>query len=194
MKYILLILVCATALGAGPANSVYNQNRKNENIIVKEKVVQFGSNLKIVGIPVTDLGPEYYYRKSPQKGEMINEDSLARKIAEEIAKKLVELGIRPVEPNKQDQTVAKANDLIDKRCASCHSGDNPDAGLSFVDEGGKLKLVDKNEKLTQPEIAWLMFSNVLDETMPKSGNKLNLDETKVVHEYAKYLTKQEKTK
>ena len=191
---LVMVMGVLASLGAAPT-SVYNQKR--EQVIVKEKVIQFGTAFKVIGIPVTDLSPEYYYKRSEDRQSTINEDYLAKKIAEELAKKLVELGIRPVNPNDktgENLVIEKARELVDKRCGSCHSGDKPDGQLSFLSSTGALDLSDKTEKLTQPEIAWLMFSNTLDENMPKNGNKLNNDEIKIIHEYAKYLTKLTKDK
>jgi hypothetical protein len=197
--FITIMLVCSISMGAAPQlsnyRSVYNNNR--EKILIQEKIVQFGNNLKIVGIPVTDLYPEYYYKKSENRGNMIDEDALAKKLADEIMKRFQEMGLRPSDQNngpKPDQTLSLARELVERRCATCHSGDRPDGGLSFLDEEGNLHLVDKNEKLTGVEIAWDMFSATLEEHMPKNGNKLKPEEVELLHNLAKYLTKEQKSK
>lgn len=189
-----LFLLTSTTYASNYRQSVYNNRQR---VVVQEKVIQFGSNLKVIGIPVTDLYPEYYYKTSEkQQGAMINEDALAKKIADELAKRLIEMGIRPVEPIKppSEKIVEDAVALIDKRCASCHTGDKPDGGLAFLDLNSKLNLRDVNEKLTDIEIAWDMFSAVLEEKMPKSGNKLAPNEVEILHKLAKYLTKTQREK
>lgn len=167
-------------------NSIYN---KVEKINVIEKTVEFGDKLRIIAVPVKDLNPEYYYQNKDKVSPKIDVDELAEKTAEIVIKKLLEIGNTRTGPTVENPVILNTYQLVEKRCATCHSGDTPAGDLSFVNKD-RLVLEDKSGILNERDIASLMFDvAAIEETMPKNGAKLTPEEKKVLRDYSKYLLK-----
>lgn len=182
-----------------PRQTAYNNKvTQKEQVVVREKIIQFGDNIRIVGIPVEETDAEYYFRKSKEGCAPALSEGDMQKLAGFLADELIKRGYtgggglgNPVEP-KISEAEAKFTSLVNTRCATCHSGDNAKDGLSFIKDG-KLLLEDLNDdvtkRLTKEELADIMFDSVLNQRMPKTGNKLTDEETAVFQTYKNELMK-----
>lgn len=192
-----LLIIVPPTLGGG-----YGQVSNNQ-LIIREKVVQFGDSFKIIGIPVSETKAEYYYQRKQSTGQFTDDD--AKKIASYVVDELLRRSgnipqnpqnpsnpPNPEQPNEGVSLIEKQTlPLINGRCGTCHSGDTAAGGLSFIKDD-KLKLEDLKGVLSEDSIAWMMFSATLDESMPKNGNKLTNEEINLLHDLAKHFTKRKR--
>lgn len=173
-------------------NVAANKYVQKEQIVVREKVIQFGDNVRIVGIPVEETDAEYYFRKSKEGCAPSLTDGDMQKLAGFLADELIRRGyagggLQPQDPKISDAE-AKFTSLVNSRCATCHTGENAKDGLSFMRDG-KLFLEDLEGKLTKEEIADQMLDSVLLERMPKTGTKFNNEEILTIQNYKNELIK-----
>lgn len=176
---VILSLFAANLSTANPRHRVVVRDQ----VVVKEKVVNYGQLLKIIAVPVTQTDAEYYWEKA-SKVEISDED--AQKIAEYVIKLLEERLEGEKTVNETETAVAE---IVNNKCLSCHNGEKKGGGLSFIGEDGSLSLSHEDGSLTQGEVAFLMFSATFDQTMPKGGEKLTDDEVSVLRKFAVTKTK-----
>lgn len=169
---------------------------------VNEKVVQFGDTLRVIGVPVNQTAPEYYFQASqtPQK-PCLTEDDI-QKIADLVIKSLETKFGPGVLPNpsptpapspSEDPVVTKAENIISQKCASCHGVSSHGGDFDFVSDG-KVALKDLQGSLPASDIAWMMYDAVFHGSMPKGQAALSDDEVSTLQDYALLLTKQERAK
>lgn len=146
MKFINAILI--VALLWNPVLAGHGYVQRNNNVVVRQKVVQFDEfqTLKVVAIPVSDTGLQYYYEAQPLRGSrklsQEDVDTLVNAIMSEFDKRFEvtdEAGEdEPGEPDSPEgtpdqptgqpaeaTTESKVIALFQERCATCHDGTNP---------------------------------------------------------------------
>jgi hypothetical protein len=189
-----MLLACSQVQAGG---KVAVKNIAVEKVTVVEKTIQFGDAFKVIGIPVNQLGAEYYY----QPKQNLTEDEAKRiavAVVEELARRGIIGGVVPPSPQPSPPEHPKlspieitALQLIKRRCATCHTGDTAAAGLAF--SNGTLELTDKTGKWDVAKIAGAMARQTLIGKMPKNGNKLTNEEVLVFQDLQDfYLSKDRK--
>lgn len=155
----------------------------NQRVVIREKVVNYGELLKVIAVPVTETDAEYYFEKA-SKVHISDDD--AKKIAEFVIKLLEEKLATDETTNELEQKVA---DLVNNNCLDCHNNDKRGGDLSFVGTDGSLTLSDTNGKLTEAEIAFLMYSQSFDQKMPKGKDPLSDEDVSLLKQYTLFKTK-----
>ena len=180
------LFIIATILSL---NSVaFSDNHRLRNVhqqfIIQDKILEFTSPYQInaYGIPVTNLGLDYYYK--------VISDAEREKLAELISTKVVEklkTSLPPTTPNPTNPTnIPTANDgntqitaLLTNKCINCHKGQEAKGGLSIFNENGTLADLTNEQK-------WNIFdrtdaSNLAPElVMPKGGTPLTNEEVTLI--------------
>lgn len=179
-----------------------NFARRNIRFISKQFVIDqhhgFDNSI-IFGVPVSDLGLEYYYRVKDQDELSIKDDDI-EKISNAVVAKLIEKlalptkpenpGVEPT-PDNPDQPIVpepepespveqlklSALNILKKNCAKCHSGDTINGGLEIVKDG-KLAQLNREQKFD-------IFIATFDQKMPKGGDPLSDEDVIVLKEWAK---------
>lgn len=187
-----------------PSFSIASDHRfhNGQKIIIQDKFVDLRvSDLyRVYGVPVTDLGYDYYYKVISDA----ERDRLAEVIAQKVFEKLVELGgedgnvpVGPVVPsspgnpttpavpnpaNPDDLITARITQLFKVNCSTCHTGEKAKGGFSMFTEDGTLADLTTEQK-------WNIFDRIdgsnLDREliMPKNGKPLEQADVDLVREW-----------
>lgn len=210
-------LICSPFAFAGNGRVVYKQKQQvAQPVRVKEKVVEYGDILRVIGIPVNQVGAEYRWQASQNQIQSCLTDEEINKIAQVVVS-LMEQKFAPQPqplPNGGGQVipvplptpapvpptpgpppvpdvVSKAENLINARCASCHGVNDHGGQFDFV-KNGKISMTDIKGKLPPSDVAWLAYDAVFHERMPQNKPGLTDEEVSIIQSYASYLTLQER--
>lgn len=184
MKQIFLaFLVCFGLAGTTKADPYKVPSYQSQRI--KEKIIEYGEAIKVLGIPVRDVGTEYYFRKPVTDAKLSEED--IQRIVDALLKALSEDLADDKTEGENPEVVAQFQKLVEQKCYKCHTADDPGGSYSFVsDEKFKLQNVE-NEEMNEFEIVSKMRKIVKLGKMPKSG-PLTDEEFQVFENYFDYLT------
>jgi len=183
-----LMLTPITAIATPPR---YVQPQR---LVIKEKVIQYGDVLRVIGIPVTDANTEYHFKTQQLNSCLTDED--AQKIAELVVKLLQDkiakdgTGTTPA-PDQPNDAEVKANALIVAKCAACHDSKAPEGQITLVTDG-KLTFQDMKGKLSPSNVAWYSYEEAFAGHMPKGKPALTDDEVSILKDYATFLMKKER--
>lgn len=183
-KFVTLMLLAVLALPV-PAMGGY----RSSNYRIRTKTVEFRDSIKVIGIPVTETGVEYYFQRNITGG-ISDEDAqkIAKAVIDEMEKRL---GTLPAPEPDVSEVEQKVFEIVKNKCAGCHKPDQPDGDLSFITDG-RLDLHDNREKWSKAEIAGAMEDEVFDQRMPKGKPPLTDEEIEVFREFESLLLKQER--
>jgi mono/diheme cytochrome c family protein len=187
-----------------PHHNVVKQNVVVNELVIERKVVEFDEYgaVRVVAIPVTDYGPEYYWKYDGDSEELRNY-RISDEDIERIKKAVIDEYARrypsqnPVEGEPiPEPPVSDASDLDKKievlfirECSSCHSDNNPKGGLTLINQVGGLSILAEN---IGHKTRW----NVYDRThggghldpeliMPLNKERLSDEDIDLIHEWAR---------
>jgi mono/diheme cytochrome c family protein len=186
------------------------QYHNNNQVVIEQKVIEYGDSLQIIAVPVTDLGvaPQYYYQSEPLRGRNLSEADRKAIIEEVVAGVLAGIDARfdvvgddgkPVVPNPGGGTVeppketpAPASDLekqvlaiFTNNCATCHTAGGLDVeGIPtlLASDGTIKKLADSNLEQLKRFKVW---ESTFFGHMPKNSSPLNESDVEILHKWIK---------
>lgn len=207
-----LALLMMTPLTAGVSRSrsryISSYHDNVNRVVIEQKVLEYDDSLKIIAVPVTDIGLQYYYQSEPLRGRGLSEDDKKQIIEEVVAGVLKGIDekfevvpdeggengnqgggvVPPVQPPTDNNTSAldaAILKIVTSKCSTCHTEDGlaKDGIPTLLKKDGSLSVLAdlKDEKLRR----WDIHDSVFSGRMPKNDTPLTDEEVDTFKQWAK---------
>ena len=214
MKVIIALLVglsCLPLYGAGIRGRNRVANHSNHKVVVNElvyeqKVVEgyLNAPLQIVAVPVTGLGPDYYWTDGIEeiRNMKVSDEDIERISNAVIAKFKAEFTVNngvnttPESPETTpeetpqgeiDELTMKVEEIFINHCVTCH-GDNTQNGFTLLNKVGDTYIMAELDRLTK----WNIYDRVqggahlpTSKRMPKNQEPLSDEDVETIQQWAR---------
>ena len=213
IPFLLMLLMAIPSYGGGVSRSrakVVNSYHNANQVVIEQKVIEYGDSLQIIAVPVTDVGLQYYYQSEPLRGRGLTQEDRDQIVQEVVKGVLAGIDERfeianpdgsvtpPKEPTPTPTPPESATpglteldkkvfDIMTGRgsCAICHtegSLEKANMPVLLTKDGSLSKLTDStSEQLRR----WKIWDSVFEGRMPKNNGVLSDNDTKVFKDWIK---------
>ena len=208
LSLLIVLFLFSPSYGATKSRVVYN-NQKVDQVIIEQKVIKFDdfNQLRVIAIPVTNYGPQYYYEAEPlRRNQNLSQediDKIVQGVVDGIINQLEvvgedgEAGNSPADPDKPQNPPVGTPDkpdlssldaqvlhLFSNKCYHCHDSSSHQGNLILVSDDESLA------DLTDRQVAKVIRRTVggfgLDpqHRMPLNSDALPQEEIELLQKWA----------